>query len=240
VGPAADDGLAGGPILLPAAEGAAGALPDGDRFAEAGRHQYRVVGGTSPIYGTSGRVIRYTAEIEDGVTPAEGEDGFAAFVEQTLADQRSWTSAQDVSLQRVGEGAVPDFRVTLTSRLTVRDLCGFDVEIESSCYQGDQGRVVINDARWVRGATSYAGDLTAYRRYAINHEVGHALGHGHQPCQNDGDLAPVMMQQTWSTANDVLNAINGSVAADGKVCRANPWPNPDGAAAPAPSVPARG
>ena len=35
-----------------------------------------------------------------------------------------------------------------------------------------------------------------------------------------------MMQQTWSTSDDELNSINGSVPADGKACLPNPWPNP--------------
>ena len=38
-------------------------------------------------------------------------------------------------------------------------------------------RVVLNDARWVRGDAAYVGDLDAYRIYMINHEDGHALGH---------------------------------------------------------------
>ena len=42
-------------------------------------------------------------------------------------------------------------------------------------------------------ATPY--DPATYRILAVNHEVGHALGHGHVGCQSTGGLAPVMMTQ---------------------------------------------
>ena len=58
------------------------------------------------------------------------------------------------------------------------------------------GDVVLNAWRWHEGATAYAGDLASYRIYMVNHEVGHALGNGHQPCPGPGQLAPVMQQQT--------------------------------------------
>ena len=36
-------------------------------------------------------------------------------------------------LQRVDSGPV-DFHVTLTSSMTVRNFCGYDIPIETSCY----------------------------------------------------------------------------------------------------------
>ena len=221
-----------------AAPPAVGELPAGEPFTPAGLGTFRLLPGTSAQVGTAPDVRTYTVEVEDGITPPEGDAEFTAFVDRTLADPRSWAPIHNVSYRRIdlsqpGEGE-PSFRITLTSQLTVRNMCGFDVQIESSCYSAAYGRVVINDARWVRGALSYGGDLQAYRTYAINHEVGHALGSGHEPCSENGAPAPIMMQQTWSTSDNELNGINGSVPADGKVCLPNPWPNP-AAATPAPA-----
>ncbi|MEP6979842.1 MAG: DUF3152 domain-containing protein [Nakamurella sp.] len=210
---------------------AVGALPAGQPYTVAGDGTYRVVAGAGAPAGSSPTVVTYTVEIEDGVVTAEGDDEFARFVDRTLADPRSWITVKGVTLQRVDAAAdvTPDFRVTLTSQQTVRDMCGFSVPLESSCYTRAAGRVFINDARWVRGSLTYGTDLNSYRQYAINHEVGHALGYGHQPCGQDRALAPVMMQQSWSTSNDALAGINGSTVADGKACLPNPWPEPAGA-----------
>ena len=212
----------------PATVHAVGELPAGDPFTPAGAGTYRVVPGNGQQFGTSPDVRTYTVEIEDGVAPAGGDGAFAAFVDRRCPTRGAGPSVMDVSLRRIDgtSGEQPSFRITLTSQLTVRGICGFDVQIESSCFSSPYDRVVLNDARWVRGAYSYDADLAAYRTYAVNHEVGHALGSGHEPCGTDGALAPVMMQQTWSTSDNELNSINGSVPADGKTCQPNPWPNP--------------
>ena len=43
----------------------------------------------------------------------------------------------------------------------------------------------------------------------------------------NGELAPVMMQQTFSTNNnDAARFDPDSVKPDGKTCRFNPWPYP--------------
>ncbi|WP_206425865.1 DUF3152 domain-containing protein [Nakamurella antarctica] len=207
----------------------AGALPPGGEFSAAGDGTFRIVPGTSAVIGTSPNVKTYTIEIENGVVVPAGDADFATMVEKTLADPRSWPAvpAAKSSLQRIDSGE-PDFRVSLTSQMTVRQLCGFDIQLEASCFTRSISRVVINDARWVRGATAYNGDLGSYRQYAINHEVGHALNFGHQPCGTNGGLAPVMMQQSWSVSDDDLAPFGGAVQADGKVCKANPWPDPLG------------
>jgi hypothetical protein len=201
-----DDGGAGTARPLPPT-----ALPAGPAYSSRGSGRFDVVPGTSKVYGT-GPLHRFTVELEAGV--AGDGPAFAAAVERTLADPRSWGHAGAAAFQRVDSGPV-DFRVSLTASLTVRTLCGYELPYETSCYNGEQARVVINDARWVRGAVSYGKNLPAYRLYVINHEVGHALGNGHVQCPKKGALAPIMMQQTLGIATPGVGA-----------CRPNSWPFP--------------
>jgi hypothetical protein len=115
--------------------------------------------------------------------------------------------------------------VSLTTPLTTRQFCGYEMKAETSCYAKagsaagvDVNRVVLNLSRWVRGAAAYAGHVPTYRLYMINHEDGHALGHEHaHQCLPNG-MAPVMMQQTLGLRSYVT----------GKTCAANPWPYPPG------------
>jgi len=80
---------------------------------------------------------------------------------------------------------------------------------------------------------AYNGDIDSYRAYAVNHEVGHALGNRHQPCPANGAAAPIMMQQSWSTSDDDLSILDPqTIPADGNVCGANPYPYPDVTAVP--------
>ena len=209
----------------------AGQLPPGMDFAKTGEGTWHVVPGTSPAVGVGTKHVTYTVDVEDGIENASDDQAFAASVVATLSDSRSWVGSGDITMQRIDKGT-PDFRVSLTSQMTVRQPqnCGWDVPLEASCYNQADGRVFINDARWARGAVSFNGDLGSYRVYAINHEVGHALGNHHEPCGQNGGLAPVMMQQSWSTSDDDLNLIDpqGPVPADDKVCKYNPFPYPRG------------
>jgi hypothetical protein len=201
----------------------AAALPAGGAYTATGTGTFRVLPGTSKIVG-SGPLHKYSIEVENGITGIDLTK-FASLVQTTLSDPRSW-SGHGVALQRVDRGPV-DFHVSLTSAMTVRTLCGYDIPVETSCFAATDprtgktiDRVVLNDARWVRGAAAYVGDVTTYRIYMINHEDGHALGHEHaHDCLGNG-LAPAMMQQT----------IGLKSAVSGKLCAANPWPYPVGVA----------
>ncbi|WP_435818523.1 DUF3152 domain-containing protein, partial [Amycolatopsis coloradensis] len=47
---------------------------------------------------------------------------------------------------------------------------------------------------------SFEGDLLAYHRYAVNHEVGHALGHGHVGCPESGFRDSLPTGHAYETA----------------------------------------
>jgi hypothetical protein len=70
--------------------------------------------------------------------------------------------------------------------------------------------VALNSDRWLYGSDDWTGPLADFRHYAVNHEMGHAIGHSHEYCGGAGQPAPVMMQQ--------------SKGLDG--CLPNGWPFP--------------
>jgi Protein of unknown function (DUF3152) len=213
-------------------------LPNGIPFTQAGAGKWHVVPGSGPKVGT-GKLYTYTIEVEDGIDPASyaGDDAFATAVEGTLSNPaQGWTWDGKIAFQRVDANFPnPTFKVSLTTPETTHrpDACGFQIKFEASCYRKSLGRVLINLARWVRGAKAYGADMTGYRQYAINHEVGHALGNQHVGCGGTDQPAPVMMQQSFGVNDDYVAMLNdipggdkGKVAKDGNICKTNSWPNP--------------
>jgi hypothetical protein len=213
-------------------------LPEGLPFSEAGDGTWRVLPGEHTAVGHGELLYTYTIEVESGIEESDHfhVDDFARVVDSTLADERSWIGQGQVSLKRVDAmSGKPDFRISLTTPHTAHQpaLCGFQIPYESSCNLVTKRRVVINLARWIRGAEAFAGDLDGYRQYAVNHEVGHALGKRHTGCPASGSPAPVMMQQSFGVSNDYVASLNqddpgnaGRVLADGKTCQPNSWPTP--------------
>ncbi|MEU7643197.1 DUF3152 domain-containing protein [Streptomyces huasconensis] len=172
-----------------------------------------------------GQLFRYRVDVEKGL----GLDGplFAQAVQKTLNDDRSWAHDGGRAFERISSGK-PDFVITLASPGTTAAWCaksGLDTtEDNVSCDSAATERVMINAFRWAQGAKTY-GDavkkkygsaIFPYRQMLINHEVGHRLGFNHTDCTEDGQLAPVMQQQT-----KFLNH-------DGIKCKANPWAYPEG------------
>jgi predicted Zn-dependent protease len=177
-----------------------------ETYVEKGAGTVTVVDVTSPVAG-SGPLKRFAVEIEDGI----GVDGaaFSAAVRATLSDPRSWGSGGRYSFQQVGAAEVAagqyDFKVALISPGNVDAYCpGLRTNGYTSCRVGE--RAVINLARWATAVPHYDGDIALYRHYVVNHEVGHALGNGHQPCPGAGAVAPVMLQQTLGLDGCIKNA----------------------------------
>ncbi|MGP6175160.1 DUF3152 domain-containing protein [Corynebacterium sp. A21] len=208
-------------------------LPPGGAFTEHGAGTYRVIGLPGLAVGQGQeQVVRYVIEVEEGVNTANigGDDALAAMIDATLSHPMGWTADPRYRFEHVAPDQDPTMRIQLTSVGTTHELCGNDLAMETSCYTSMGDRVVINESRWVRGAAPFEGDLGSYRQYLISHEVGHGLGYyGHEPCAAEGELAPIMMQQTLSLNNSGLHAVdpNEVYADDNQTCIANPWPYPN-------------
>jgi hypothetical protein len=163
--------------------------------------QLRAVAVPSGPQPASGRLVRYSVEVEDGI--AVDAQQFAGAVRAILADPRGWQTSdsvrfQPVSPQDLADGADVDIRVSLATPVLTARLCApLNTTIaQVSCW--NHGRAVLNFQRWAAGASTYGSDLAAYRTYLVNHEVGHGLGHQHQHCPSAGQPAPIMVQQTKS------------------------------------------
>ncbi|HLS14299.1 MAG TPA: DUF3152 domain-containing protein [Beutenbergiaceae bacterium] len=142
------------------------------------------------------RVVEVQIEVEDGL-PVDAE-AFGDFVMETLNDDRGWAAVEPVSFARTDDSA--EFRVVLGSPDLIDEMCApLDTAGQYSC--GRNGHAALNALRWVHGAESYleaGGELQDYRRYLVNHEVGHLLWYQHQDCPADGEPAPIMVQQSMS------------------------------------------
>jgi hypothetical protein len=178
--------------------------------AQSGSGELDVAAGSVPAPGP-GTVQTVRVEVERGL-PVD-RDRFAAFVLATLNDPRGWGHGGTMSFART-DGDAP-VTVVLASPDTSAALCGeAGTDGTLSCRNGP--RAVLTFHRWVNGTDEYAGNLTGYRQYVVNHEVGHALGHDHERCPGPGQPAPVMQQQTLGL----------------KGCTGNSWPYPDPPPAP--------
>ncbi|MDQ7903442.1 DUF3152 domain-containing protein [Phytohabitans sp. ZYX-F-186] len=162
---------------------------------ERGKGSFAEVSKGGRVLGTAGTLRRFRVAVEDG----SGQDGtmFAAEVDAILGDPRSWVAAKSFRLQRVPKGATAEFTIYLATPATSERMCargGLATERYTSCRL--PGQVVINLGRWLNAVPDYGAPVSTYRAYAINHEVGHQLGHGHEGCPAPGAPAPVMQQQT--------------------------------------------
>ncbi len=147
--------------------------------------------------------VRLDRRVDDAAT-----EGFAAFVERVLTDDRGWSRAGFVFSF---DDADFDYTVVLAEGSEVDSLClPYDTFGRFSCQIGPT--VALNADRWRTAVDSWPVSLDEYRTMLVNHEVGHLIGQHHPAtrCPGDGQLAPVMAQQSSGVAP----------------CLANPWPLP--------------
>lgn len=146
--------------------------------------------------------LTYRVEIEQGLSV--NGDAVAATIHKTLTDPRGWQAVHPVNFERTDKPDA-DLRIILATPTLTDKLClPLDTGGEVSCRVED--RVVLNAKRWLYAVPAYNGNVALYRNYLVNHEVGHALGHGHSTCTTPKTPAPVMMQQTKGLAGCLPNA----------------------------------
>ncbi|NAZ88089.1 DUF3152 domain-containing protein, partial [Kineococcus indalonis] len=197
--PALPDGLTGADL-------AAGVLLR--QVPRSGGGELDVVPGSSPAPG-SARVRTLRVEVERDLAAAGLVDPvrFADFALGVLNDPRGWGAGGTTSFARTDGDA--ELRLVLATPDTSAALCRpLRTMGTLSCRTGDAA--VLTWYRWVEAVPDYGEDRTGYRQYVVSHEVGHLLGHGHEPNPGAGRRAPVMMQQT--------KGLDGALP--------NPWPHP--------------
>ncbi|MDI1460186.1 DUF3152 domain-containing protein [Catellatospora sp. KI3] len=160
-----------------------------------GTGKFAYVGGTGKVLGAKGTVRKFRVAVEQGTEQQAAP--FGGEVEAILGDARGWTSGGVYRFQRVAEKATAEFTVYLASAQTSKKMCaagGLYTDGFVSCRL--PGQVIINLSRWLTAVPGYGAPLGDYRAFALNHEVGHQLGFGHEDCPGAGLDAPVMMQQS--------------------------------------------
>ncbi len=192
----------GGPTVVPS-----GVVDSG--VPQAGTGTFGYATGTSPVLGPAGGKVLRTLRVATENGTGQPVAGFAATVEQILADPRGWTGGGQWRFQRVPQSATADFTVLLATPTTTDKLCtagGLHTLRYTSCRL--PGQIVINLARWLVATPTFGAPLDVYRQFAINHEIGRELGYGNEACPGPRQPAPVMQQQTLDLAG----------------CEPNPWP----------------
>ncbi len=148
--------------------------------------------------------ITLTVRVESRVADVSQAE-VASFVEATLTDPRGWS--------RAGMSFVispsASYLVVLAEPSEADRLCRpLQTQSQYSCQNGPT--VVLNADRWRQAFAGWDAELVDYRRYMVNHEVGHLFGQRHPVprCPTPGGRAAVMEQQS--------KGLEG--------CRGNAWP----------------
>lgn len=183
------------PLLRPSPATTGQSAPSSSKYGTARFDTVRVPAASTA---TTGRVVSYTLSVQQGI----GADNAAVArdVGMALLDRRGWQGVDHVrfvqlTADQLAQGSKPQLTILMASQHEVDQLCApLPTHGNTSCNTSKH--VVLNYALWEHGVSYFKGAVGEYREYMVNHEVGHALGHGHEKCTKAGAFAPVMQQQT--------------------------------------------
>lgn len=158
--------------------------------ADAGRTAFLVDPDAVPSWRHPEIAVTYSVGVQGDVDT--GLEAFRRVAADALTDERGWSMGGRIAFVR--DHRKPDLRLWLAAPESVAAAAAA-CDADYSCRVGDD--VYINARRWREGTETYRHrDRAEYRRYVINHEVGHWLGLDHRGCRGVGEQAPVMLQQS--------------------------------------------
>ena len=162
-----------------------------------------------------------------------------SLMRETLGDMRGWkqfnyTFAQLHPLMGEKKRAVSVFgkpsvvHVRVSTDDTIGRECGFT---GLSCASTFDNMVYLNADRWINGSAQSGLSLLDYRRYVINHEMGHILGKAHSKCstedhdQNEDQDDDQDHDQDYDTKGAKANfcSIMYQQTISTGCCKGNPW-----------------
>ena len=121
-------------------------------------------------------------------------ENFIDEVNNILNEKKGWNKYNYTFTEK--HNGKTDFIIILTPMNIIKSK--FPQNISWTVFKPNNIPIIyINEYRWKHGSNKINVKIEEYRKYLINHEVGHVLGFDHETCNiNKSKKAPVMMQQT--------------------------------------------
>lgn len=156
------------------------------------------------------RIAKYIMRVRYAVSTSpeykEWLSRFTRCIDKTLNDVDSWDGITfvhdeenpDITIRLSSSSEIMDER---TNKEVETDIYGNPTELSVTFYTERPVKVLINANNYINGVPISKLGKKEYRKYVINHEVGHALGYGHLPCDESTRICPVMYQMTKGVPN---------------------------------------